>query len=107
MSTRSYHHICLPGMEPKQLRKCDIRRIVQERLAGFRVRQLERDTIRERRRKPRMLGRGVHLDADGALHFSSGWTRPEAIDWLVEWLESERCSGQAALPFQSEKGESE
>ena len=40
----------LPGMAPKELRPCDIKRIVAERQMGFRVRQLERE---ERRRKER------------------------------------------------------
>jgi hypothetical protein len=38
-------------MAPKELRPCDIRRIVQERLSGFLVRQAERDAIRAKRRK--------------------------------------------------------
>ena len=41
----------LPGMEPKPLRSCDIRRIVQERLSGFIARQWERDAIRALRRR--------------------------------------------------------
>jgi hypothetical protein len=41
----------LPGMEPQKLRRCDIKRIVQERLQGFRVRQMERVEIRRKRRR--------------------------------------------------------
>jgi hypothetical protein len=45
------HEAPLPGMERQPLRTCDIRRIVQERLSGFLVRQAERDAIRAKKRR--------------------------------------------------------
>ena len=43
----------LPGMQPKELRPCDIKRIVAERQVGFRARQLEREAIRKQKRERR------------------------------------------------------
>jgi hypothetical protein len=48
-------------MEPKTLRRCDIKRIVEERLSGFHVRQLERNATRARKRKSRLLAEGIYL----------------------------------------------
>jgi hypothetical protein len=45
----------LPGMERASLlRRCDIKRIVLERLEGFRVRQAIRDYLRAKKRQPKV-----------------------------------------------------
>jgi hypothetical protein len=67
-------------MEPKTLRRCDIKRIVEERLSGFHVRQLERNATRARKRKSRLLAEGIYLD-----------------------VESENRLRQLALPYESEE----
>ena len=52
----------LPGIEPRELTRADIKRIVQERLSGFLVRQMVRDAIRfKKRRKPAGEDRQEHF----------------------------------------------
>lgn len=64
----SFH---LPGMEPRPLRQCDIKRIVQERMSGFLVRQMERKAIREAKRKKK---RQPKVKKNGVPEMKSGIT---------------------------------